>query len=106
MPLPIPLTMGSGQTNALAPGRIQYYSVNVPAWARFATNQLLAATAPLNLLLDQNLLPTGSNSAPPDFFLLSGATTDSRTLADAGGRRASFRASVFPSASKTPTPRR
>jgi subtilisin-like proprotein convertase family protein len=84
-PLPILLPLAAAQTNALAPGRIQYYSVNVPAWARFATNLLLAATAPLNLIFNQNLLPTGSNSAPPDFSLLSGATTGSSTLATAGG---------------------
>ena len=85
MPQPIPLTLAAAQTNALAPGPIQYYSVDVPLWATFATNQLLAATAPLNLLFNQDLLPTGTNSAPPDFSLLSGVTTGSSTLAAAGG---------------------
>jgi hypothetical protein len=85
MPLPISLTTGTAQTNTLAPGQIQYYSVNVPASAAFATNQLLAASAPVNLLFNQSLLPTGSNSAPPDFALLSGATTGSSTLAAAVG---------------------
>jgi subtilisin-like proprotein convertase family protein len=85
MPWPLPLTLAAAQTNAVAPGRIQYYFVNAPLWAKFATNQLLAATAPVNLLFNQDLLPTGTNSAPPDFPLLSGATTGSRTLAAAGG---------------------
>ena len=46
---------------------------------------MTAATAPLNLLFNQNLLPTGSNSVPPDFSLLSGATDGTSTLATAGG---------------------
>jgi hypothetical protein len=84
-PLPISLSPTAAQTNALAPGQIQYYSVNVPAWPAFATNQLLAATAPVNLLFNQNLLPTGSNSAPPDFALLAGVTNGTSTLVAAGG---------------------
>ena len=85
MPLPIPLNPAVAQTNTIAPGPLQYFSVNVPLWARFATNQLLAATAPLNLLFNQDLLPTGANTAPPDFSLLSAATTGSSTLSAAGG---------------------
>ena len=85
MPWARALTPAASQTNTVAPGRIQYYSVNVPPWARFATNQLLAATAPVNLLFNQALLPTGTNTAPPDFVLLSGQTADSAILATASG---------------------
>jgi subtilisin-like proprotein convertase family protein len=85
MPWAHPLTPAAGQTNTVAPGRIQYYSVNVPPWARFATNQLYAASAPVNLLFNQALLPTGTNVAPPDFSLLSGTTAGSSILAKTGG---------------------
>ena len=85
MPWAHALTPAASQTNTVAPGRIQYYSVNVPPWARFATNQLLAATAPVNLLFNQALLPTGTNAAPPDFSLLSGKMAGSSILAATGG---------------------
>ena len=85
MPLPLPLTLAAAQTNAVAPGRIQYYSVSAPPWAGFATNRLISATAPVNLLFNQGLLPTGTNSAPPDFALLSGSVAGSSTLAAASG---------------------
>ncbi len=84
-PRALPLTLATPQTNALAPGHMLCYSVSVPLWATFATNQLLAATAPVNLFFNQARPPTGTNSAPPDFALLSGATTGTRTLAAASG---------------------
>ncbi|HOX57497.1 MAG TPA: S8 family serine peptidase [Candidatus Paceibacterota bacterium] len=84
MPQPRPLAAPVPQTNTVAPGRIEYYSVQAPLWARFATNSLLAASAPVNLLFNQDILPAGTNSTPPDFLLLSGATNGTSILAPDG----------------------
>jgi subtilisin-like proprotein convertase family protein len=48
-PVPVPIPSGSSETNTVSPDRIEYYAVDVPAWVSFATNRLIAATAPLNL---------------------------------------------------------
>jgi subtilisin-like proprotein convertase family protein len=49
-------------TANVAPGSTAYYSITVPSSADFATNTLASSTAPVNLLFNQNGLPTGTNS--------------------------------------------
>jgi subtilisin-like proprotein convertase family protein len=78
-PTPIPLAHHQAQTNSVAPGRIQYFSLDVPGWASFASNSLLWATAPVNLLFNQSEAPSGTN-APGDFTLLAGSTGGSVVL--------------------------
>lgn len=78
IPLPGSLEHGVPQTNSVPPGQIAYYVVDVPAWARFATNRLLSATGPLNILFNQNTPPTGTNLG--DFTLIGPATSGSATL--------------------------
>ncbi|HWI59257.1 MAG TPA: proprotein convertase P-domain-containing protein, partial [Bacillota bacterium] len=78
VPLPVPLPPGQAGTNTLGPGQIQWYVVETPAWASFATNRLLAATAPLHLLFNPQRPPTGTNSG--DVCLLQGATAGQALL--------------------------
>jgi subtilisin-like proprotein convertase family protein len=79
VPTPIPLMHHQAQTNSVGPGRIQYFSLAVPSWAALATNSLLWATAPVNLLFNQSQPPSGTN-APGDFTLLAGSTNGTVVL--------------------------
>jgi subtilisin-like proprotein convertase family protein len=57
-------------TNTVNPGQIQYYSIDVPDWASFATNWLIYATGgSVNMLFNQTGLPTGTNAT--DYTLLA-----------------------------------
>jgi len=68
---------------ATVPGNsIRYFYVDVPSWANFTTNSLLTATGPLDLLFNQNGLPTGTSLG--DFTLLANVTSGSSTLATGG----------------------
>jgi len=80
VPTPIPLTHHQAQTNSVGPGRVQWFSLAVPSWAKFATNSLWWATAPVNLLFNQSQPPSGTNG-PGDFTLLAGSTSGSAVLA-------------------------
>ncbi len=54
------LTNGLVYTNGTVPGdSISYFAVDVPPTANFATNILFKGSHPLNLLFDQDALPTG-----------------------------------------------
>ena len=75
VPFAIPLSHAVTQTNFVGPNSITYFQVDVPAWAKFATN-ILTASSPVNLLFNQNILPTGTNST--DFTLVTNTT--SRTV--------------------------
>jgi subtilisin-like proprotein convertase family protein len=66
------LSNGVPQTANVAPDSTAYYSITVPANADAATNALLSATAPVNLLFNQNVLPTGTNSG--GYTLLANST--------------------------------
>jgi subtilisin-like proprotein convertase family protein len=66
------LTNGVPQTNSVSAGGVDYFLINVPTNADFATNLLLSATGPVNLLFNQTTLPTGTNAG--DYTLLAGAT--------------------------------
>ncbi len=61
------------QTNSVVPGGIAYYVVNVPATADFATNTLLFAGAPVNLLFSATV-PVGMNAS--NFYGSSGNRND------------------------------
>ena len=65
-------TNGVPQTNTVATGGIEYFLINVPANADFATNLLLSATGPVNLLFNEAVPPTGTNAG--DSTLLAGVT--------------------------------
>ena len=56
------LANGLAQTNTVAGGATVYYAVNVPAGANMATNLLLFAGAPVNLLYNSTP-PVGMNSS-------------------------------------------
>ena len=78
-PIAIP-PQGTG-TNTIPPGQIGYFTVFVPSWATFATNILVSATAPVDLLFNQNNPPaTGS---PGDFTFVNNNTTGSQTISSA-----------------------
>ena len=65
----LPLTNAVPQTNTVPAGGIVYYLIDVPPNAQFATNILLFASAPVNLLFSQAGFPTGTNTG--DYFLLT-----------------------------------
>jgi subtilisin-like proprotein convertase family protein len=75
---PVSLTPGVPATNTIPAGDIAIFIVDVPDWALAATNTLVFATAPVNLLFNQDQAPTGV--VPPDFTMLSGATNGFYTL--------------------------
>jgi subtilisin-like proprotein convertase family protein len=72
VPVPIGLTHGATEANTIPPGQVAPFFVDVPAWAARATNLLVYASAPVNLLFNQNLPPSGANAG--DVTLLSAST--------------------------------
>ncbi len=75
-----PLNNGASQISSVPAGGIDYFFVNVPTNADIATNQLLFSTGPVNLLFNQNALPTGTNAG--DHTLLAGVTSGISVLSD------------------------
>ena len=71
-PAPIGLSHGVAATNTIPPGWVAPFAIDVPAWAAHATNILVYASAPVNLLFNANLPPTGTNAG--DVTLFSGLT--------------------------------
>jgi subtilisin-like proprotein convertase family protein len=84
-PVPIGLTHGAAGTNTIPPGWIAPFAIDVPAWATRATNILLYASAPVNLLFNANLPPTGTNAG--DVTLLPASTSGFLTLSTNGTPR-------------------
>ena len=82
VPAPIGLTYASPGTNTIPPGQIAPFFVDVPAWATRATNILLYASAPVNLLFNQTHPPTGTNAG--DATLLTASTGGFATLSTGG----------------------
>jgi subtilisin-like proprotein convertase family protein len=78
VPMPVPLVHDQPSTNLLGPGQIQWFSVSPPSWLSFVTNALLSATLPVNVWLNTNTPPTGTNSG--DVPLLLGSGGGSYTL--------------------------
>jgi subtilisin family serine protease/subtilisin-like proprotein convertase family protein len=70
-PAPIVLRHNITETNTIPTNQVAYFVVDVPSWASFATNILISASAPVNLLFNQNIPPTGIG--PGDYTLLSGS---------------------------------
>ncbi|HEV2434524.1 MAG TPA: hypothetical protein VG077_00865, partial [Verrucomicrobiae bacterium] len=68
----------NSSTNTVPGNGIFYYLVKVPTNALFATNRLLSATGPVNLLFSGVGFPTGTNIG--DYTLLTGATSGSAVL--------------------------
>jgi hypothetical protein len=77
-PVPLALTHGVARTNTVPPGQIAPFTVDVPAWATHATNIIVQASAPVTLLFNASLPPTGTNAG--DFTLLSASTGGSAAL--------------------------
>jgi subtilisin-like proprotein convertase family protein len=65
-------------TNTIAPCQKAYFAVTVPASAGFALNQLVNATAPVNVWFNQTNTPTGSR--PGDFEMITNAIAGSFLL--------------------------
>jgi subtilisin family serine protease/subtilisin-like proprotein convertase family protein len=72
VPMPIGLAHGVTGTNTIPPGQTAPFFIEVPAWATLATNILVNASAPVNLLFNQNVPPTGTNAG--DATLLTNST--------------------------------
>ena len=71
-PVPIALSHGVPATNTIPAGWLAPFAIDVPAWATRATNILVYASAPVNLLFSANLPPTGTNAG--DVTLLPAST--------------------------------
>ncbi len=83
VPIPVDLTPGGGPaSNTVPPGEIAYFQVNVPVWATYATNTLISASGPINLLFNPANPPTGTNAG--DAVLLADATGGDATVARSG----------------------
>ena len=70
--VPITLNADTSSMNTVPPGATTYYAVSVPIWATLASNILVSATRPVNLLFNQTNPPTGSN--PGDYTFLTAST--------------------------------
>jgi len=66
----------------LASNSIAYFSIFAPTNADYATNTLIFASGPLNLLFNQSLLPSGTNAT--DFELLTNSTGGTNVIATTG----------------------
>ncbi|HEX7617827.1 MAG TPA: hypothetical protein VF480_03810, partial [Verrucomicrobiae bacterium] len=69
---PLPLNPQDPITITVPPGQIIPLIVNVPSWANFATNILVSASGPVDLLFNPTNLATGA--VPPDTQLLANST--------------------------------
>ena len=69
---PVTLSPEGLDTNTVPSGQITYFAVTVPTWASYATNILVSASSPVDLLYNQTNLPTGQN--PGDYVLLANST--------------------------------
>jgi len=81
-PVPIPLSPGSPTTNTLTSGQYLWLAVDVPAWATFATNDLLGSTAPVALWFNSNSPTAGTNAGA---ISLGAPMLQGTTLFQAGG---------------------
>ncbi|HEX4264762.1 MAG TPA: LamG-like jellyroll fold domain-containing protein [Verrucomicrobiae bacterium] len=79
-PIPIPLNPQTAGTNTVPPGQIAYFSVFVPSWASFATNLLVSASAPVDLLFNQTTPP--GTGAPGDFTFVNNGTAGGQTISN------------------------
>jgi len=77
-PVPVALSPGAAFTNSLGQGQIQWFAVDAPAWVGFATNTLLFASVPVNLLFNPAVPPTGTNAL--DSMLLSNSRAGTTVL--------------------------
>jgi subtilisin-like proprotein convertase family protein len=71
-PVPVALSHGVAATSTIPPGWVAPFAIDVPAWANEATNNLVYASAPVNLLFNANFPPTGTNAG--DVSLLPAST--------------------------------
>jgi subtilisin-like proprotein convertase family protein len=77
-PVPVALSPGAVFTNSLGQGQIQWFAVDTSSWISFATNTLLFASVPVNLLFNPAVPPTGTNSL--DSMLLSNSRAGTAVL--------------------------
>jgi hypothetical protein len=66
------LSGGRAQTNFIGAGGIAWYQITVPGTAKFATNRLKFASAPVNVWFDTNNPPTTNIQFLPDATYPSG----------------------------------
>jgi hypothetical protein len=86
---PAAIVAGAPQTGSVAANAIAYYKVVIPLASGVAANLLVSDGAPLNLVLNEQALPTGASAG--DVTLLSN-TTNGQAVVQAG---------VFPLTSDT-----
>ena len=69
VPTAVALAPFAGATNVVPAGKTAYFTVDVPSWAKYATNILVSSTSPVDLLFNQTNPPTGPGLG--DFTLLT-----------------------------------
>ncbi|HWQ91283.1 MAG TPA: proprotein convertase P-domain-containing protein, partial [Clostridia bacterium] len=77
-PVPITLTHDTAWAGQVSAGRIQWFRVDVPRWASFATNTLVQASKPVSILHNPAQPPTSTNVG--DVLILSNADSGVVTL--------------------------
>jgi hypothetical protein len=77
---PLPLNPQNPISITVPPGQTVYLAVDVPSWANFATNVLVSATAPVDLLFNPTIPPTGFN--PGDYTFVANGTSGSYMISD------------------------
>ncbi len=77
-PVPVALSPGVAFTNSLGQGQIQCFTLDPPAWVNFASNQLLFASVPVNLIFNPSVPPTGTNAS--DALLLGNTRSGTAVL--------------------------
>lgn len=71
VPEPIDLVHDEARTNWVGAAQTRYYRVDVPSWAKFATNTLWSSSAPVDLLF---ISPGPPDPAAPESFLATNVT--------------------------------
>lgn len=77
-PFAFPLSHASARTNMVKSQQWAMYSVDVPSWARAATNQLLFSSGPVSVWFAEASPPLGTNAG--DVRVIQGATSATAVL--------------------------
>ncbi|HVZ15658.1 MAG TPA: proprotein convertase P-domain-containing protein, partial [Terriglobales bacterium] len=83
-PTPLVIPYGQALMRVLCPNQTQLFAVDVPSWAHLATNTLLSASAPVNLVFNQHSAP-GFPPASADQIMLAGTTNGQFILSSTNG---------------------
>jgi subtilisin-like proprotein convertase family protein len=78
LPQPVSVPQGLAQSNIVAVSNEVFFAVDVPSWAKYATNKLIGASQKADVIFNQLAVPTGKNA--DDATLLSSTTSGTFVL--------------------------